>query len=72
MQIKLLALIAGPEGVFHPGQIIDVSAENARALIDGRYAELVGGGVETAQAPAATSIETTELRKQRGRPKKDV
>ena len=41
MKIRLITLMAGPEGVFPPGSVIEVSPEEARALIAGGYAEHV-------------------------------
>ncbi len=41
MKIRLKTLMAGPEGVFLPGSVIEVSPEEARALIAGGYAETV-------------------------------
>ena len=41
MKIRLITLMAGPEGVFPPGSVIEVSPEEARALIAGGYAEPV-------------------------------
>lgn len=39
MKIRLITLMAGPEGVFPPGSVIEVSPEEARALVAGGYAE---------------------------------
>ncbi len=41
MKIRLITLMAGPEGVFPPGSVIEVSPEEARALVAGGYAEPV-------------------------------
>jgi hypothetical protein len=41
MKIRLITLMAGPEGVFPPGSVIEVSPEEACALIAGGYAEPV-------------------------------
>jgi hypothetical protein len=41
MKIRLKTLMAGPDGVFPPGSVIEVSPEEARALIAGGYAESV-------------------------------
>jgi hypothetical protein len=41
MKIRLKSLMAGPEGVFAPGSVIEVSPEEARALIAGGHAEPV-------------------------------
>jgi len=39
MKVRLKTLMAGPEGVFLPGSVIEVSSEEARALIAGGFAE---------------------------------
>jgi hypothetical protein len=70
----MLALAAGPMGVWHPGQEIELPTEEAMALITAHYAVLVGGNdgrytatvggiqVETAMLapaePIAVPIET--------------
>jgi hypothetical protein len=41
MKIRLKTLMAGPEGVFPPGSVIEVSPEESKALISGGYAEAV-------------------------------
>ncbi len=41
MKIRLKTLMAGPDGVFLPGSVIEVSPEEARALFAGGYAEPV-------------------------------
>lgn len=39
MKIKMRTLSAGPDGVMDVGKIYTVSVEEARQLVDGRYAE---------------------------------
>lgn len=41
MKMRLKTLMAGPEGVFPPGSVIEASPEEAEALIAGGFAELV-------------------------------
>lgn len=41
MHIRILTSIAGTSFAWHPGQIVDVPERLARALADGRRAELV-------------------------------
>ena len=58
MKVRLLTLMAGPEGVVHPGAVIEVSPEEAEALITGGFAERVeqSGKPETAEpAPVETA-----------------
>ena len=68
MRIKLRTLLAGPDGVVKRGEIIDVSADVAEALIAGRYAWPVDKApvIET----AAIEPEESAMRK-RGRPRKE-
>jgi hypothetical protein len=45
MKLKFLSLDAGPQGVRHPGSVHDIADDaEARALIDGGYAEPFAGG----------------------------
>jgi hypothetical protein len=81
MIIRMLSLAAGPQGVWRPGMEIEVSEEEALALIkghfavpvggsDGRYTSLIGGNVaETAMLAPAQPIlvPTAELRLTFGR-----
>jgi hypothetical protein len=39
MKVRLITLMAGPEGVVHPGALIEVSVEEAGALMAGGFAE---------------------------------
>lgn len=39
VKVKLIAMSAGPEGVKYPGQVYDVSREEAKVLLDGGFAE---------------------------------
>ena len=38
MKIKLITLMAGPEGTFSPGSLLDLEKSKAEALINGKYA----------------------------------
>lgn len=59
MKIKMRTLMAGPDGTFQPGQTRDVSAKQAKALIDGGFAERVQTPKrETATDPKAAKRET--------------
>lgn len=49
MKVRLLSPRVGTGIVQAAGQVIDLSAEDAKAMIDGGYAERVDG-VETAMA----------------------
>ncbi len=48
MKVKLKTLMAGPEGVFQPGSVIDLAMDEADSLVAAGYAELVDRPVETA------------------------
>jgi hypothetical protein len=51
-KVRFITIDAGPGGVRHPGQVVDVSDEEAAALIAGKHAVYV-------EAPAR---ETTAVR----------
>jgi hypothetical protein len=48
MKVRLKTLMAGPEGVFHSGSVIDLPKEEAEALISKGYAEPFDQPYETA------------------------
>ena len=48
MRVRLKTLMAGPEGVFHPGSVIDIDPDEAGALISSGYAEPLERSLETA------------------------
>lgn len=41
MRVKMIGLAAGPQGVWRPSDVVDVSETIAAALIKGGYAEKV-------------------------------
>lgn len=41
MKVRLKTLMAGPEGVFPPESVVEVSREEAEALIAGGFAEVL-------------------------------
>lgn len=41
MRIRMLTIMAGPDGIVHPGQEVDLAPERARELIDGGFAEAI-------------------------------
>lgn len=49
MRVKMLSTYAGPAGSCAPGKTIDLPDDQAKGLIDGGYAEAVGG--EVAEKP---------------------
>ena len=52
MRVRLKTLYAGPSGVTHPGQIVDLPAAEAVALLNGGYADAVDAPpIETAVPP---------------------
>lgn len=38
MKVTMVACMAGPNGVAKPGTVLDVPADKAKELLDGRYA----------------------------------
>lgn len=65
-RVKLKSLYATSNVMAHPGSTIDVSAEEAKQLIDGRFAELIGPGADDAldieTAESAPARETAAIR----------
>lgn len=41
MRIQMLSTSAGPKGVRESGSVVEVSADEAAELVDGRYARIV-------------------------------
>ena len=39
MKIRMKSLMAGPDGIYHPGQEVEVADDLAKALIKAGYAE---------------------------------
>lgn len=54
MRIQMVTLMAGPDGVLEPGQIADLPAAKAQALIDGGFARPAKEG--KAPAPIETEM----------------
>ena len=54
MKVRLKTLMAGPDGVFPPGSVIEVSIEESRSLIAGGFAESLVAPSVVAAAEAAT------------------
>lgn len=38
MRVKMLSIMAGPQGIYDIGQLVDMPAEKARELIAAKYA----------------------------------
>lgn len=51
MAVRLLTLLAGPEGVFHPGEVLQLSDEAAQQLVRAGYAEPIGEVVTATAEP---------------------
>lgn len=56
-QIRMKTLMAGPNGVRHPGEVCMISPEEAAVLIDGDYAEAVFTAEEIAAKPTSKKVE---------------
>lgn len=55
MLVKLKTNLAGPDGAWAAGAVIEFDRETATALVDGGYAAAIGAAArETATAPANT------------------
>jgi hypothetical protein len=54
MKVRLKTLMAGPEGVFGPGSVIDLDTDQAEALVSAGYAERLERRVETAALEPGT------------------
>ena len=48
MKIKMRTTMAGPNGVIHAGEVVDVPKAEAYALCEGRYAEQIEAEPEAA------------------------
>lgn len=70
MRIRMLATMAGPQGVYRPGDVLDVDETAGKSLVAGGYAELIGppAPVETAEEPTER-VEQAVGRPTRGRRK---
>ena len=52
-------LMAGPQGVFPPGSVVDLDAGEAEAMIAAGYAERIDHPVETAAVePGSRAVKT--------------
>jgi hypothetical protein len=54
MRVRLKTVMAGPDGVFHAGSVIEQPADVAEALIAAGYAERLERPVETAAVEPGT------------------
>ena len=69
MKVRLKTLMAGPEGVFLPGSVIEVFHEEANALIAGGFAEPAGqAGKPEAVDPAPAQTAAVEPGNRAARP----
>ena len=48
MKVRMRTLMAGPQGVFPPGSIVELDADDAEVLVSAGYAERLERAVETA------------------------
>jgi hypothetical protein len=59
MRVRLKTVMAGPDGVFHAGSVIDPPVDVAEALIAAGYAERLERQPETAAfEPASKAVKT--------------
>lgn len=69
MKIRVRTLCAGPDGVAHPGQVVDWPAEVAGPLVLGGYAEVLDdkpARIETTEALPAPEHAVTRHARRRG------
>ena len=62
MRVKLTRIMAGPDGAFSAGSVIDVDKAQASALIDGGYAEKSTAAPVVAPEPAPAAETATAPR----------
>ena len=73
MRILLQTILAGPDGSHFPGDVIDVTEEQGRDLIDARCATeetSVDKAVEVETATVEPEEKQVAVKKKRGRPRK--
>jgi hypothetical protein len=57
MKVRLKTLMAGPEGVFVPGSVVDLDIDEAETLVSAGYAEPLDRPFETAALePGARAV----------------
>lgn len=61
MRVKLKTLMAGPEGSAHPGQILDLPADRAQALVAGGYADAMEPEAQGTQEAATLATPETAM-----------
>jgi hypothetical protein len=54
MKVRLKTLMAGPDGVFGPGSVVDLDIDQAEALVTAGYAERLERPVETTAVEPGT------------------
>jgi hypothetical protein len=54
MKVRLKTLMAGPDGVFGPGSVVDIDIDQAEVLVSAGYAECLERPVETAALEPGT------------------
>ena len=63
MKVRMRTLAAGPGGVLRPGQVVDLPEKQARALIQGGYAEeVIPSDVERGERAGARPAPTEAVR----------
>jgi len=59
-KVRMLRIMAGPTGVAHPGDVIELSNKDADQFIKQGHGELVGVVEEVAEVALDKDIETRE------------
>ena len=70
MKLRLKTLMAGPDGVFPPGSVIDPPDDEAEALISAGYAERLEPPLETGGVEVAAIIPGSRATRPPARPRK--
>lgn len=67
MKVRLKKMMAGPMGVYHPGQVADLERDLAYALCEGGFADQIEETRPPVEAAVAPQRETTEAAANRRR-----
>ncbi len=60
MKVRMLTLMAGPDGILRPDQVVDLPKKKAQALIDGGFAVKVAAPKPKPKKQAAPEKATAE------------
>lgn len=72
MKIRLLTILAGPNGNHSPGDVLDLPAKEARELVDGGYAVAIEAATPAKRRQTATRAQRETRSKAKEEPKKET